>query len=112
METLIFATIILIISTGLGEEILFRGIIQKNAMNVFGVASGLLYTALLFTTLHIGWNSLYDLIFVFLVGVFYGMAFYKTKSILGVTLSHGISNAFLFLVIPFYAPLVYSLIPF
>lgn len=112
METLIFASIILIISTGLGEEILFRGIIQKNAMNVFGVASGLLYTALLFTTLHIGWNSLYDLIFVFLVGVFYGMAFYKTKSILGVTLSHGISNAFLFLVIPFYAPLVYSLIPF
>jgi len=112
LENLIFASIILIISTGLGEEILFRGIIQKNAMNVFGIAFGFLYTALLFTVLHVGWNSFYDLIFVFLVALFYGAAFYKTKSILGITLSHGLSNTFLFLVIPFYAPLVYSLLPF
>ncbi len=56
--TLISASIILIISTGLAEELLFRGIIQKNAENVFGTIAGLLYTALLFTALHIGWNSL------------------------------------------------------
>jgi membrane protease YdiL (CAAX protease family) len=109
---LISASIILIISTGLAEEILFRGIIQKNAMNVFGVVFGLLYTALLFTALHIGWTSFYDLIFVFTVAIFYGIAFYKTKSIFGVTMSHGISNTFLFLIVPFYAPLVYSWLPF
>lgn len=112
VENLLFASIILIISTGLAEEILFRGIIQKNAMNVFGVLYGFLYTALLFTALHIGWNSSYDLIFVFLVALFYGYAFYKTKSLLGVTLSHGISNTFLFLIVPFYATMVYSWLPF
>ena len=112
MENLLFASIILIISTGLAEEILFRGIIQKNAQNVFGAVIGLLYTSLLFTALHIGWNSIYDLIFVFSVSMFYGYAFMKTRSILGVTLSHGISNTMLFLVVPFYAPLLYSWLPF
>jgi membrane protease YdiL (CAAX protease family) len=112
IENLIFASIILIISTGLAEEILFRGIIQKNAESVFGAIYGLLYTSLLFTALHIGWTSIYDLIFVFLVAMFYGYVFQKTKSLFGITLSHGISNTFLFLVMPFYAPLLYTWLPF
>ncbi len=112
LENLIFASIILIISTGLAEEILFRGIIQNNAQNVFGPYMGLLYASLLFTALHIGWASFYDLVFVFIVAVFYGYIFLKTRSILGITLSHGISNTFLFLIVPFYAPLVYSWLPF
>ena len=108
--TLITGSIILIISTGFAEELLFRGILQKNAENVFGMAMGLLYTALLFTALHIGWNSYYDLIFVFCVALFYGIVFQKTRSIVGVTLSHGISNTFLFLIIPFYASTLFHLI--
>ena len=111
LTNLFFASIIIIISTGFAEEILFRGIIQKNAQNVLGALFGLLYTTLLFTVMHIGWNSFPDLIFVFAVGLFYGVAFYKTKSLFGVTLSHGVSNTFLFLIVPFYAPLVYSLVP-
>jgi membrane protease YdiL (CAAX protease family) len=110
LETLIISSIILIISTGFAEELLFRGILQKNAQNVLGSLYGLLYTALLFTALHIGWNSFPDLIFVFSVGLFYGIAFYKTKSIIGTTLSHGLSNTFLFLIVPFYAPLLYTII--
>jgi len=110
LETLLISSIILIISTGFAEELLFRGILQKNSQNVLGPLYGLLYTALLFTALHIGWNSIPDLIFVFAVGLFYGIVFYKTKSIIGTTLSHGISNTFLFLIVPFYAPLLYSII--
>ncbi len=105
--TLITASIILIVSTGLAEELLFRGILQKNAENVYGMAMGLLYTSLLFTALHIGWNSFYDLIFVFSVALFYGYTFQKTRSIVGVTLTHGLSNTFLFLIIPFYAPVLF-----
>ncbi len=108
--TLISASIILIISTGFAEELLFRGIIQKNAENVFGTIAGLLYTALLFTALHIGWNSFNDLIFVFSVALFYGYSYMKTRSIVGITLSHGLSNVFLFLIVPFYASTLYHLI--
>ena len=101
LETLIFAGIILLIATGFAEELLFRGIIQKNAENVFGKLFGLLYTALIFTSMHIGWQSIPDLFFVFGVALFYGYAFQKTRSLTGVTLSHGLSNTFLFIIIPF-----------
>ncbi|RJS48534.1 MAG: hypothetical protein CIT03_07515 [Methanobacterium sp.] len=98
---LLLGSSFIIISTGLAEELLFRGIIQKNAENIFGGLMSVLYVSLLFTSLHIGWESILDLIFVFSVSMFYGFVFYKTRSIFGITLSHGISNSFLFLVFPF-----------
>jgi membrane protease YdiL (CAAX protease family) len=101
MIPLLVAIVILIISTGFAEELLFRGILQRNAENVVGKAFGLLYTSLLFTCLHIGWHSFLDLIFVFIVAMFYGYMFQKTRSIVGITLSHGLSNSVLFLVMPF-----------
>ncbi|BDZ69023.1 CPBP family intramembrane glutamic endopeptidase [Methanobacterium ferruginis] len=95
------AFIILLLSTGLAEELVFRGILQKNAMKVLGTGFGLLYTSLVFTTMHIGWIYFSDLVFVFSVAMFYGYMFIKTKSIFGITLAHGISNSMLFLVMPF-----------
>ncbi|MCK9150793.1 tetratricopeptide repeat protein [Methanobacterium alcaliphilum] len=101
LVNLISGFIIITLATGLAEELLFRGIVQKNAEDVLGMFLGLLYTALLFTSLHVGWESSIDLIFVFSVAMFYGYAFQKTRSLLGITLSHGISNTVLFLIMPF-----------
>jgi len=101
VTNLIFASIIIIIATGLAEELVFRGIIQKNAENLLGKAWGLLFVSVLFTSQHIGWNSILDLIFVFGVSIFYGYVFQKTRSIFGVSLSHGLSNVVLFLILPF-----------
>lgn len=98
---LIGAFFILLISTGLAEELLFRGILQNNTTNMFGAAFGLIYTSLIFTTMHIGWIYFADLVFVFCVAMFYGFCLIKTKSILGITVAHGISNSMLFLVMPF-----------
>lgn len=98
---LIFASIIIIISTGLTEELIFRGIIQKNAENLMGKIWGILFVSVLFTSQHIGWNSVPELTFVFGVSIFYGYVFQKTKSILGVSMSHGLSNVVLFLILPF-----------
>ena len=95
------AGFILLISTGLAEELLFRGIIQTNASAVFGPGFALIYTSLVFATMHIGWLSAVDWVFVFTVGLFYGYCFMKTKSIFGVTVAHGVSNTMLFLVMPF-----------
>ncbi len=95
------AFIILLLSTGLAEELIFRGIMQTNVMKVIGPAFGLVYTSLVFTTMHIGWIYFADLIFVFCVAMFYGFCFIKTKSIFGITMAHGVSNSMLFLVMPF-----------
>ena len=106
LETVLFGSVILIIATGFAEELLFRGILQKNAEKILGKMFGLLYVSILFTALHIGWNSVLDLLFVFCVALFYGYSFQKTGSIFGITLSHGISNTFLFLIMPFIFPII------
>lgn len=106
LETVLFASMILIVSTGFAEELLFRGILQKNAEKILGNIWGLLYVSILFTALHIGWNSTLDLLFVFSVALFYGYTFQKTGSLFGITFSHGISNTFLFLVMPFIFPIL------
>jgi membrane protease YdiL (CAAX protease family) len=102
LYTLIGVFIVLLVSTGLAEELLFRGIIQSNAQKVFRPLFAILITALIFTTMHMGWMSLVDYIFVFCVAVIYGYIFYKTNNILGITLNHGISNTILFIILPFF----------
>jgi membrane protease YdiL (CAAX protease family) len=94
--------IVILISTGLAEELLFRGIIQGNAQKIFKPLFAILFTALVFTTMHMGWMSVVDYIFVFSVAIFYGVIFYKTNNIVGITLNHGLSNTMLFLILPFF----------
>jgi len=100
LEILALLAIGLVISTGLVEELVFRGVMQQNAVYALGEKGGLACVAALFSALHIGWLSLLDILFVLDVGLFFGYVALKTGSILGVSLSHGITNVFLFLVMP------------
>jgi len=93
--------IVLIIFTGFTEELIFRGIIQTISVRVFGVVNGIVYTSVIFTTMHIGFNSVPHMIFVLLTAVFYGYIFQRTGTLTGVILSHGLSNVVLFLIAPF-----------
>ena len=101
LMNIIFAGLIIIISTGFLEELIFRGIIQRNSENLMGKLWGVIFASVLFTVLNLGWNSLADITFIFLVSLFYGYIFQKTRSILGVGLSHGLCNVVLFLILPF-----------
>jgi membrane protease YdiL (CAAX protease family) len=92
--------LILLVSTGLLEELIFRGLLQRAAIDALG-PWGLLYVAVLFATLHIGYQSLVDVLFALSVGLFLGWAVQRTGSLLGATLSHGLTNIILFLVMPF-----------
>ncbi|MCB0059868.1 MAG: CPBP family intramembrane metalloprotease, partial [Caldilineaceae bacterium] len=93
---------ILLVSTGFLEELIFRGLMQNTAIETLG-RFGLIYVALVFAVLHIGYKSLVDVLFVFAVGLFFGWVVFRTRSIVGVTLSHGLTNIMLFLVMPFLA---------
>lgn len=94
------ALLILVIFTGLAEEVIFRGLMQHAAERVFGGA-GVVYVAGIFAVLHLGYRSLADLIFVFLVALYFGYYVRRTRSIFGVTLAHGLTNVSLFLIFPF-----------
>ena len=50
--------------------------------------------------MHIGNLSLLDVILVFFIGYFYGYAVKFTGSIIAASISHGITNVVLFLVLP------------
>jgi len=98
-ETWLLSAFLLLVCTGFVEELIFRGVLQRSAEGAFGWW-GIVYVSLLFAIVHLIHRSAIDIAFVFVVALFFGWAVKKTGSLLGVTLSHGITNIVLFLVAP------------
>jgi membrane protease YdiL (CAAX protease family) len=96
---IVTAGLILMIFTGVLEEYIFRGLMQSATMQMMG-RFGLVYVALLFAVLHLGYHSLVDVLFVLIVGLLFGWLVWKTQSILGVSLAHGIANISLYVMFP------------
>jgi membrane protease YdiL (CAAX protease family) len=94
--------LILLISTGFIEELVFRGVLQATARKVLG-PRGLIYVSAVFAALHIGYLSAPDVAFVFSVGLAFAWLVMRTGSLLGVTLAHGLTNIALYLVLPLVA---------
>jgi len=94
--------VILLVATGFGEELAFRGVMQSASTDILGKAA-ILYVAIVFAALHVGYKSVPDVAFVFLVALFFGWVVARTGSLLGVTLSHGIANVVLYVIAPFTA---------
>jgi membrane protease YdiL (CAAX protease family) len=97
---LIWPALLLLVSTGLLEEMIFRGLLQRASIDVLGLW-GIGYIAILFAVLHTGYRSLLDVLLVAAVGLFFGWVVHRTRSLLGVTLAHGLTNVVLFLIMPF-----------
>lgn len=100
LEQILLPALILLIFTGFLEEFIFRGLLQYISGRRLG-RYGMVYTAILFTVLHIGYKSWADLIFVFIVALYFGWEVQNSDSILGVSLAHGLINISLFLIFPF-----------
>ena len=98
-ETQLLAVFLLLACTGFVEELIFRGVLQRSTVDAWG-RRGLVYVSLIFASLHLIHNSLVDIAFVFTVAMFFAWVVNRTGSLLGVTLSHGITNIMLYLVLP------------
>jgi hypothetical protein len=92
--------LILLLTTGLVEELIFRGILQHLSETVMG-RWGIVYISLIFAVLHFGFFSWGDVVFVFFVALFFSAIVKRTGSLFGAILSHGTANVVLFLVAPF-----------
>jgi membrane protease YdiL (CAAX protease family) len=97
---IIIAILILFIATGLMEELIFRGLLQNKSIEILGMWPGILFVTLIFAVLHIGNLSILDVILVFCIGGLYALVVKKTKTIIGVSISHTIVNIFLFIIGP------------
>jgi hypothetical protein len=85
--------------TGFPEELVFRGVLQTATRPLLGRWNWV-YASAIFAVLHIGYRSYVDLVFVFVIGLSYGWIFERTRSIIGISIGHGVANVVLFFVAP------------
>ena len=97
----LFGGAVIFFATGLAEELIFRGIMMRRAMQVLGNKVGVLFVTLVFSAMHIFFRNAFDLTFVFLVGLLYAVVVVKTKSLWGAIMSHTLGNVILYLIAPF-----------
>jgi uncharacterized protein len=93
-------SLLLIVATGFVEEAVFRGILQHTAIRALGVFPGILFCASGWALLHIGWLSLYDVFFVFAVGMVWGYVRHWNRDTIDLGIAHGLANVVLFVVVP------------
>jgi membrane protease YdiL (CAAX protease family) len=91
----------MVVFVGLGEELLFRGLVQKDMMNLFGWRSGLLGASVMFAVMHLTWRSIPELGFTFFAGLVFGYLYYRTRSLTAPIIAHGIGNTVLVAVMPY-----------
>lgn len=96
---LIFA-VIMIVFTGLAEELLFRSIVQTRLEQTIGSGAGLMLASLLFGAMHSGYGTIYEIMFTTSAGFLIGYLFQKTRSLPFIAITHGLINVFLFGLIP------------
>lgn len=92
--------LVILVCTGFVEELAFRGVMQRSAMDALG-SWGWVYIAVLFSLFQIWHRSAIHCLFVLPVALFFGWIVKRTGSILGVSLSHGLVNICLYLIFPF-----------
>ncbi len=96
---IILAPIILFLFTGFAEELIFRGILQQTARQALGPFS-FIYSSALFVAMYVGSLSPGYVIFIGLVGLFFGWCANRTGSLWGVVLAHSLLNIGMLLIWP------------
>lgn len=91
-----FTAIILIVCTGFLEELIFRGILYQTVREQLGSRQSLFMVSFLNACLYISNLSWQQFIFVFLATMVLTEIFRRYRSLLGISLVHGLMNIVLF----------------
>lgn len=101
LEYLTILFVVMIFFVGVGEEVVFRYILQTRLQASVGVCASLIIASLAFAFMHSGYTSPIYMAYVFGISLVLGTLFNKTKSLAFVALIHGALNFFLFSFLPF-----------
>lgn len=99
-SNLIVLSIVLLLFVAFVEELLFRSMLQQRFIERCGVIPGILITSAIFGLMHAGLANFVEVLYAGIVGVLLGVSFYKTKSLIFVTVINGVSNIAIFGLIP------------
>jgi uncharacterized protein len=81
--------LILLLFVGFTEELLFRGVLQQVAVDVFGRA-GLVWSSALCACMSLGSLAPSYVLFMLLVGLFFAWCVERTGALWGVAVAHGV----------------------
>ncbi len=104
VKHLLTDTVYMVLFVGVGEELLFRGIIMNDLKNIFGWRNAILTQGVIFGIMHMTWHSTYEIAFTFLAGVLLGYFYFRTKSLFGPIVLHGVNNVVLVSLLPYFFP--------
>ncbi|WP_066317750.1 CPBP family intramembrane glutamic endopeptidase [Bacillus sp. FJAT-29814] len=93
--------IALILVAAPGEELFWRGFIQKRLMNYFKPAISIALASILYATVHIYSGSWLLMLAALLSGIAWGMLYYWKKSMPMAIVSHIIFDIMIFMIAPF-----------
>ena len=88
------------LATGLAQELVFRGVLQRAARDVWGPWAGIVYQSLFFAAVHIGHRSVASLALALATGVLFGLIVHVRQSLLGVILASAIASYCFYVVFP------------
>ncbi|WP_299456127.1 CPBP family intramembrane glutamic endopeptidase [uncultured Microscilla sp.] len=105
LPELLIATFIIALLPGIGEELIFRGLIQKKFSYLMSPHLAIWLSAFLFSALHL---QFYGLVPRMLLGVLFGYIYYWSGNLWLPVLAHFLNNAFTLLMIYLYKQKVVS----
>jgi membrane protease YdiL (CAAX protease family) len=88
----------------LAEELLFRGIVQRDMERLLGRGPGLFLGSLLFAIMHLTWRSVPELGFVFVAGALMGYFYQRTGNLAASIGLHAVNNVLLVSIAPYLLP--------
>lgn len=99
--SLVLLFVVMVFFVGLGEELIFRFILQTRLEGSVGTIGAILATSLVFSAMHSGYGSYIYMVYVFCISLVLGSIYHRTGSLAYVALIHGGLNFFLFSLLPF-----------
>ena len=97
---LIWIGLLLFFIIGPGEEIYWRGFIQKTLSKKLGENKGYIISVLLYAGVHIITGNVMLVIAALVCGIFWGWIYKKERSLLPVIISHAIWDLTIFVLLP------------
>jgi hypothetical protein len=97
---LVFAGLLVLVSVGFTEEVLFRGLLTTLAQPELKAAA-LPFVSAVYASMYIGAQSPAVLLWMWLVGAFWGWCASRTRSVWGAALAHGLMVVGMMLVWPY-----------
>lgn len=93
--------VLMLLVIGPGEELFWRGFLQRKYANRFGKYKGFILGVIIYTAVHIATGNLVLILAALVCGIFWGWLYMKYKSMLLNIISHTVWDLAVFLIIPF-----------